>query len=67
MKLDAWILVTQAGPVGGMVNAARELGGTVTAAVVGPRALADLVAASGPDAVRWFAPDETLAPEALAE
>lgn len=64
--LDAWILVTHVGPVGGLVKAAREVSGTVTAVVVGPRALADDVAAAGVDLVRLLTPDDDLPPEALA-
>jgi len=63
---DSWIIVTEPGPVAGMVEAARRLGGSVTAAVVGSRALADAVAATGPDAVRWFATDDVVPPEAFS-
>ena len=66
MTMDSWIIVTEDGPVAGMVAAARGLGGSVTAAAVGSRALADAVAATGPDTVKWFATDDVLPPEALA-
>ena len=65
--MDSWIIVTEDGPVAGMVAAARGLGGSVTAAVVGSRALADAVAATGPDTVRWFAIDDVVPPEAIAD
>ena len=66
MSMDSWIIVTEDGPVAGMVAAARGLGGSITAAVVGSRALADAVAATGPDTVRWFATDDVVPPEANA-
>ena len=66
MNMDSWIIVTEDGPVAGMVEAARGLGGSVTAAVAGSRALADAVAAAGPDTVRWFAATDVVPPEAIA-
>lgn len=66
MNMDSWIIVTEDGPVAGMVEAARGLGGSVTAAVVGSRDLADAVAAAGPDTVRWFAATDVVPPEAIA-
>lgn len=66
MNMDSWIIVTEDGPIAGMVAAARGLGGSVTAAVVGSRALADAVAVTGPDTVRWFATDDVVPPEAIA-
>nr|WP_286181907.1 electron transfer flavoprotein subunit alpha/FixB family protein [Desulfovibrio sp. Huiquan2017] len=47
-----------------MLSAVRQLGGKVTAVVVGPRGLADTVAAKGPDRVLWFAVEEGFPPEA---
>jgi len=64
--MDSWIIVTEAGPVAGMTAAARELGGTVTAAVVGPRPLAESTAACGCDSVQWFSTPDGVPAEALA-
>jgi electron transfer flavoprotein alpha subunit len=66
VNMDSWIIVTEDGPVAGMVEAARGLGGSVTAAVAGSRALADAVAAAGTDTVRWFAATDVVPPEAIA-
>ena len=66
MKADSWIIVTDIGRVGGMLAAARQLGGRVTAAVVGPRSLAEAVAAAGPDQVLWYATAEGVPAEAYA-
>ena len=64
--MDSWIIVTEAGPVAGMTAAARELGGTVTAVVVGPRPLAESTAACDCDSVQWFATPDSVPAEALA-
>jgi electron transfer flavoprotein alpha subunit len=64
--MDSWIIVTEAGPVAGMAAAARSVGGAVTAAVVGPRALAESTAACGCDAVQWVAIDDGVPAEAVA-
>jgi len=64
--MDSWIIVTEAGPVAGMAAAARELGGTVTAAVVGPRLLAESTAACGCDSVQWFSTLDSVPAESLA-
>jgi len=66
VNADSWIIVTDKGRVGGMLAAARQLGGQVTAAVVGPRSLAEAVAAVGPDQVLWFAPAAGVPAEAYA-
>ncbi|MDR3671360.1 MAG: electron transfer flavoprotein subunit alpha/FixB family protein [Holophaga sp.] len=66
MNADCWIILTEKGRAGGMLTAARKLGGSVTAAVVGPRSLADAVAAAGPDRVLWFAAAGDVPAEALA-
>ncbi|MDR3670211.1 MAG: electron transfer flavoprotein subunit alpha/FixB family protein [Holophaga sp.] len=66
MNTDSWILMTDKGRVGGMLAAARHLGGRVTVAVVGPRSLAEAAAAAGPDRVLWFAVAEGLPTEAYA-
>ena len=50
MSINTWIVV--AGDPA--IDTARSLGGQVTAAVVGPRAVADTVAAGGVDNVVWF-------------
>lgn len=66
MNAGIWIIVTDKGRAGGMLAAARNLGGKVTAAVVGPRNLANTVAAMGPDRVLWFAVPEDMPAEAYA-
>lgn len=50
----AWIIVTEEKQVSALVVAAKGLGGKVTAAVVGSRALAEAAATAGPDAVKWI-------------
>lgn len=66
MNVDSWIIVTDDERVGGMLAAARQLGGRVAAAVVGPRSLADAVAAAGPDRVLWYALRDGVPAEACA-
>jgi len=70
--MDSWIIATDAVRLGGMLSAARQLGGRVTTAVVGPRSLADAVAEAGPDQVRWYdlpddAPAEAYASQIAAD
>ncbi len=67
MNLDSWIIVTDERRIGGMLAAARRLGGFTTAAVVGPRALADVAAATGFDRVLWYAPTDGAPVESYAE
>lgn len=64
--MKSWIIATDTVRLGGMLTAARQLGGHVTAIVVGPRSLADAVAAAGPDHVRWYACRDGVPPEAFA-
>jgi len=71
MTVNTWIVVAGDPAVGTLIETARSLGGEVSAAVVGPRAVADTVAAGGVDKVLWFgepgnAPVEAYA-TALAE
>ena len=54
MSIDTWIVVAGDPAIGNLIDIARSLGGQVTAAVVGPRAVADRVAAGGVDKVVWF-------------
>ena len=54
MSVNTWIVVAGDPAIGSLIETARSLGGSVTAAVVGPRAVADTVAASGVDKVIWF-------------
>jgi len=54
MSTDTWIVVAGDPAIGNLIETARSLGGRVTAAVVGPRAVADSVAAGGVDKVVWF-------------
>jgi len=63
---DAWIIVTEEKQAAALVAFARGLGGKVTAAVVGQRALSELVAAAGPDEVKWIEMDQGIATEAYA-
>jgi electron transfer flavoprotein alpha subunit len=66
LNVDSWIFVADDEPIGGLLKLARELGGRVTVAVVGPRARADAVAAAGPDRVRWHRTTDRTPPEAFA-
>jgi len=71
VSMDSWIIATDGVRFGGMLAAARQLGGHVTAAVVGPRSLAETVAAAGPDHVLWYdlrddVPAEAYAPQIAA-
>jgi len=66
VNMESWIIATDTARLGGILTAARQLGGHVTAAVVGPRSLADAVAAAGPDHVRWYACRDGAPPEAYA-
>jgi len=54
MSFNTWIVVAGDPAVGNLIETARSLGGQVTAAVVGPRAVAETVAAGGVDKVVWF-------------
>ena len=57
MSVNAWIVVGDQPGIGNLITVARSLGGdgTVAAAVAGPRAVAETVAASGVDRVVWCA------------
>lgn len=54
MNMNSWIIISDERRVGGMLNAARRLGGRITAAVVGPRALAETISGWGFDQVLCF-------------
>lgn len=54
MSANTWIVVAGDPAVGALIETARALGGEVTAAVVGPRAVAEAIAAGGVDKVLWF-------------
>ena len=54
MSISTWIVVAGDPAIGKLIDTARSLGGQVTAAVVGPRAVAETVAAAGVDTVIWF-------------
>jgi electron transfer flavoprotein alpha subunit len=64
--MNCWIIIIDERRVGGMLNAARALGGQVTAAVVGSRALADSVAGLGFDRVLCYETAPSVPPEAYA-
>jgi electron transfer flavoprotein alpha subunit len=66
MNKETWIIATDTARLGGMLNAARQLGGSVTAAVVGPPSLLEAVAAAGSDRVRWYACQDGAPVEAYA-
>ena len=66
MNGNSWIIATDERRIGGMLAAARELGGSVTVAVIGSRDLAEAVAAIGPDRVLWFAASDSAPVEAYA-
>jgi electron transfer flavoprotein alpha subunit len=51
---NTWIVVAGDPAIGNLIETARALGGQVTAAVVGPRAVADTIAAGGVDKVVWL-------------
>ncbi len=63
---NTWIIVTEEKQVAALVAAARGLGGKVTAIVVGPRTLADVAAAAGPDEVKWVEASQGVPVEAYA-
>ncbi len=65
-KMESWIIATDTVRLGGTLTAARQLGADVTVVVVGPRKLADDVAAAGPDHVRWYACGDGVPAEAYA-
>jgi len=54
MSANTWIVVADNPAIGNLIETARSLGGQVSAAVVGPRAVADTVASGGVDKVVWF-------------
>src|SRR5665811_487487 len=54
MSVNTWIVVAGDPAIGNLIETARSLGGQLTAAVVGPRAVAETVAAGGVDKVVWF-------------
>ena len=54
MTANTWIVVAGDPAIGTLIETARALGGQVTAAVVGPRAVADTIAAGGVDQVVWL-------------
>ncbi len=54
MTANTWIVVAGDPAIGNLIETARALGGQVTAAVVGTRAVADTIAAGGVDKVVWL-------------
>jgi electron transfer flavoprotein alpha subunit len=66
MNMNSWIIIIDERRAGGMLDAARRLGGQVVAAVVGPRALADTMAELGFDRVVCFETAEGVPAEAYA-
>jgi electron transfer flavoprotein alpha subunit len=53
VSVNAWIVVGDDPAIGNLITVARSLGGQVSAAVAGPRPVAETVAASGVDRVVW--------------
>ncbi|MEO6142570.1 MAG: electron transfer flavoprotein subunit alpha/FixB family protein [Dermatophilaceae bacterium] len=66
MSASTWIVVAGDPAIGNLIETARSLGRQVTAAVVGPRAVADTVAAGGVDKVLWFGEPDQAPVEAFA-
>lgn len=66
MNMKSWIIIIDERRAGGMLDAAKKLGGQVTAAVVGSRALADSIAKLGFDQVLCFETAEGIPAEAYA-
>ncbi|HWR07478.1 electron transfer flavoprotein subunit alpha/FixB family protein [Sporomusa sp.] len=64
--MNNWIIIIDERRAGGMLDAARRLGGQVLAAVVGPRALAEDMAKLGFDRVLCFETAEGVPAEAYA-
>jgi electron transfer flavoprotein alpha subunit len=54
VTVNTWIVVAGDPAIGNLIETARALGGQVSAAVVGPRAVADTIAAGGVDQVVWL-------------
>lgn len=67
MNMNSWIIIVDERRAGGMLDAARNLGGEVVAAVVGPRSLADTMAELGFDRVLCFETEEDVPAEAYAK
>jgi len=66
MNANSLIIITDERRAGGMLSAARALGGKVTAAVAGPLPLAEAMAASGFDRVLCLEPAPDVPAEAYA-
>jgi electron transfer flavoprotein alpha subunit len=66
MTTTSWVLATDTRRLAAMVSAVRGIGGSVTVAAVGPRALADAAARAGADAVAWIETGSGVPPEACA-
>jgi len=66
MSVNTWIIVAGDPAIGNLIDTARSLGGPVSVAVVGPRAVADTVAAAGLDKVIWFGEPGSAPAEAFA-
>lgn len=65
MTTSSWVLIASQA-WSGALSMIQPLEGTVTAVVVGPRELADEVAAAGPDEVLWLEPADGVPAEAYA-
>ncbi|MGV8967145.1 MAG: electron transfer flavoprotein subunit alpha/FixB family protein [Cellulomonas sp.] len=66
MSVNTWIIVAGDPAIGTLIDTARSLGGSVSVAVVGPREVADTVAAAGVDKVTWFGEPGSAPAEAYA-
>ncbi|MGI6220811.1 MAG: electron transfer flavoprotein subunit alpha/FixB family protein [Coriobacteriales bacterium] len=66
MSVNTWIIAVDSRRIGGIIAAVKPVAGEITAAVVGTRALADEIAATGVDKVVWFETAEGVPAEALA-
>lgn len=66
MTVNTWIVVAEDPGIRNLVEAAKQVGGPINALVVAPREVADAVAVSGVDAVRWIERDDEVPIEAYA-
>ncbi len=66
MNMNSLMIITDQRRVGGMLNAVKALGGPITAAVVGPRSLADTVSAWGFERVLCLEPAQGVPAEAYS-
>lgn len=66
MSMNSWVILVDERRAGGMLDAARKIGGQVTAVVIASRALAEGAAGMGFDKVLWFETEPDVPAEAFA-